>query len=528
MNTKRLFLFAVVATVTIALMIHPALAKQFMVGERPLNLFGYITQEVAFSLDDDSYDTEEGLQSALFNLFLEGDYTFTDDLRFYGAGMLTVDWIYDIKHDDRSWNDKLFTESRDNLYIDDESWQLLKEAHFTWTPGDFYFRVGKQIVAWGETDGFRLMDQINPLDQRRGFADVEFETSIIPIWLLRAEYFPPISTGWLQDLGFEFIFNPNADFIPNQLPASGNDAGGIWAPNIAGPFPFANDPFFGLVPYPIYLTLPVPPATPGLPPIPSRIGSADMALEEPDSWDSDGYEYGFRIKGIINDAIITLNYFDGLDNDPVLKAAAAPPTFSLASDGSAIVHPKMEGYYPDFRFAGVTFSRDITPLKASFLGGVAPVLRLETFYGFDTTFATSLNTLEKSDELRWAIGIDWKVKIPFLNPRTYFTISPQFYQRKILDYPSGYEFSNLEDDNNMTTLMISTSYFHNKLVPSFFWMHDITNEADMYKVQLVYDYSYKWHYTLGALILNGEEPGKGFDVFENKDQIYFKISYKWG
>jgi hypothetical protein len=39
----------------------------------------------------------------------------------------------------------------------------------TWTPGDFLFRVRKQIVRWGETDGFRLMDQINPLDQRRGF-----------------------------------------------------------------------------------------------------------------------------------------------------------------------------------------------------------------------------------------------------------------------------------------------------------------------------------------------------------------------
>ena len=43
-------------------------------------------------------------------------------------------------------------------------WQLLKEVHLTWTPKNFNFRVGKQIVVWGETDGFRLMDQINPLD----------------------------------------------------------------------------------------------------------------------------------------------------------------------------------------------------------------------------------------------------------------------------------------------------------------------------------------------------------------------------
>jgi len=502
MNTQRLYGFVVVAVLAVALMVQPVMAKQFTVGGRTLNLFGYLTQGVAFSMhDDDYYDTEKGLQAALFNLHLEGDYTFTDDLKFYGAGMLSVDWVYDMKHDDRSWNDKLFTDSRDNLYIDDEYWQLLKEAHFTWTPSDFMFRVGKQIVAWGETDGFRLMDQINPLDQRRGMADVEFETSIIPIWLVRAEYFPEISTSWLQDLGFEFIFNPNADFIANQGIALGNDVGGIWAPNVMIPL------------------------APGLD---AHMGSADMAIKEPDTWDSDGYEYGFRIKAVIKDAFITLNYFDGLDNDPVLKMAAAPPGIGMASDGMMIIHPKMEGYYPDFRVAGATFSRGITPLRASFLGDVAPVLRLEAFYGFDNTFATSLNTFEKSDEFRWAIGIDWKVKIPWLNPRAYFSISPQFYHRKILDYPSGYEFSNLEDDNYMTTLMINTSYFHNKLVPLFFWMSDLTNDADMYKLQLTYDYSNVWHYTLGALILNGEEPGKSFHVFENKDYLYFKISYKWG
>ncbi len=75
---------------------------------------------------------------------------------------------------------------------------------------------GKQIVSWGELLAFRIMDQINPLDGRRGFLDIEFETTIIPIWLFRADYYPKIKLSWLQDLGFEFVYNPNADFIPNQ------------------------------------------------------------------------------------------------------------------------------------------------------------------------------------------------------------------------------------------------------------------------------------------------------------------------
>jgi len=498
MKTK-LSILVLMAMAAIFLTSHPAIARQFTVGGRPLNVFGYVTQGVAYSMNshaNEDYDTEAGFQSALSNLFLEADYSFTDDLQWYGSGMLTTNWIYNLKENDRSWKEKLFADSRE-LRVDDKSWQLLKEMHVTWTPGNFLFRVGKQIVAWGETDGLRLMDQINPLDQRRGFADVEFETSIIPIWLLRAEYFPEINSSWLEDLGFQFIFNPNADFIPNQLPATGNDVGGIWAPNIM--------------------------LAPGL-----RLGSAKMNIREPHSWNHEGFEYGFRIRGVADGAIFTLNYFYGIDDTPVLKMAPVPPTMTVASDGTLLLHPTFQGYYPRLRFVGATFSRDITPLKASFLGGVAPVVRLEGFYAFDNTFATSLNKFEKSDEIRLALGVDWKVKIPFLNPRAYFSISPQFFDRKILNYPSGYDFLNVEEDNYTTTLMINTTYLHNKLVPLFFWLHDMTNRSDLYKLQLTYDYSNEWHYTIGGIFINGKEPGKGLQPFENKNQLYFKISYKWG
>ena len=97
-----------------------------------------------------------------------------------------------------------------------------------------------------------------------------------------------------------------------------------------------------------------------------------------------------------------------------------------------------------------------------------------------------------------------------------------------MDYPSEFDLLNLEEDNRMTTLMISTSYLHNKLSPSFFWMHDIDNEADMYRLQLKYDYSNEWSCLVGGVLLDGDKPGKGFHVFENKDYLYFKLSYKWG
>ena len=497
------FLVPILAAGTITLLLATScMAEEVAVLGRPLNLLGYVTQGGAFTLSDkNNYDTEKGLQSALMNLFVEGDYKISSKLKSYASSMLTVDWAYQLNDNRESWHEKLFSKSKDRLNVDNEYWQVLKEAHLTWTPGNFMFRVGKQIVSWGEMDGIRLMDQINPLDQRRGFADVEFETTIIPIWLIRADYSLPVHSRGLQDLGFEFVFNPNADFIPDQLIQTGNDEGGVWAPNILihGPFPFGE----------------------------AHLGSALTKIKEPGRFNPDGFEYGLRVKGVVYDSIITLNYFYGRDNDPVTRNVG-PPLFTLASDGRLILHPFLEGKFPILRFVGATFSRDITPLKASFLGGVSPVLRLETFYAFKSTFATAINTFDKSDEFRWAVGIDWKISIPFLNPSAYFSISPQFFHRGIVEFPSGHGLVNLEKNNYQVTLLIKTSYFNGKLVPTFFWLRDINTRSDFFKLELMYDYTHNWRFTLGSLLFRGDERGKGFEVFDHKNQVYFKVTYRWG
>jgi hypothetical protein len=495
---ERIFMLGV--GLAMVLMVSSAMAKEIILLDRPLNLLGYATQGASFGMHN-SYDTEAGLQSALMNVFIEGDYKIMDRLKFYGAGMLTVDWAYQLNSSRDSWEEKGFPKSHDRFNVDSKDWQVLKEAHLTWTPGDFMIRAGKQIVVWGETDGFRLMDQINPLDQRRGFADVEFESTLIPIWLLRANYSPKLQSDWLLDLGFEFTFNPNAEFIPNQDIVPGNDMGGVWAPNvlISGPFPRGE----------------------------AHLGSLISNIHQPNLWSREGFEYAFRIKANILDTLVTLNYFYGLDNSPVTRSAAHPPAIGFASDGRLLIHPVVEGKYPLFRFVGASFSKDITPLKVTFLGGVSPVVRFESFYAFKNTLASNLNTFYKSDEFRWAIGFDWKVKIPILNARSYITVSPQFYQRRIIDYPA-YGLSSLEQNSYYTTLMIKTAYLNAKLAPSFFWMRDITNQADFFKVEVLYDYTSNWRFTAGTLFLDGSKKGKGFEVFDQKDQVYFKITYRWG
>jgi hypothetical protein len=200
----------------------------------------------------------------------------------------------------------------------------------------------------------------------------------------------------------------------------------------------------------------------------------------------------------------------------------------------------MEGKYPLFRFVGATIAKEITPLRASFLGDVAPTVYLEALYAFDSTlvftnplFPFPVQRFGKSDEFRGGIEVAWKVKIPFLNPRAYFSITPEFFYRRIVDYPHLEEIGGLKKNNYQTFLTVSTSYFHNKLTPSVTWIHDINSKSDYNILKLVYDYSNNWHFTLGAQFFHGNtsdvKPAmRVFQLFDNKDQIFFKISYKWG
>jgi len=530
---RWLFRCVTVMALVVIVSIQPAMAKQFLVGGEPLNLFAYASQSVQFSTVGDHYDTEQSLQQALFNFLVEGDYRPREDLTLYVSSLLTADLAYWFKDHDTSWEEKLFTESKDKLFVDDEYWQLLKEAHITWTPGPFLFRLGKQIVSWGEMDFFRIMDQINPLDSRRGFSDVEFETTVIPVWLMRAEWWPTLQVGWLEELGFQFVFNPNADFIPDQNPTTGNDAGGIWSAAYA-----YDNPLYP--PFPTGLGL----GTPKM-----YVGALEEYLEEPEAW-KEGQEYGGRISLKIKGSILSVNGFYGRDNstlelmtgqkeDPVLSPLLAPllgqavPYLGTASDGTSVIYPIYKGDYPRQKYVGVTWTGDL-PIRSSTLGGVNPLLRMEVRYQIGKAFKNYEETeLYKSDFLDTGVGIDWKVKIPVLNPRAYFTISPQFFYNRILDYPSSSEFPNglwdLPDNDYYTvTLLLNTSYINGKLIPQLAWAHDINRQAHIILPSLAYSYSREWNFKLEGGFMMGAEENTGFWLFRNKDYIAVKIKYSWG
>jgi hypothetical protein len=506
------------------------------VAGQPLTVGGYLKQSVGYGVAGNQLDTKQGLQSFVTQALVEVKYVPRTDLSFFVSGKGNADWAYDVFAGNTGWNQKLFNTANDHLAVFDDWQDILNEAHVSYANDGFFLRFGKQVVAWGETDGFRLMDQINPVDQRRGIGDVTYENTIIPVWLLRTEYHQQASFSWVQDLTYQFVFNPNFKYRGSQdiNPAVGTEGLGIWALNVAGPN-FKNIPGVGYVPVSVIPTLPAPlqAAAAHIAATPSSVGSFNQSLNTPGNFSSDGFKYAPRISGTIYDTRITINGFYGPDNDFVWKQLPGAPQLAISPyNGSVIVHPYTTAYYPLLKFLGATASRDLDFLKCSALGGVAPVLRLESLYAFNSTFMTSLNTFEKHDEIRTAVGIDWKVKVPLLNESAYFFISPQVYDRKIENYSSDHYLflatdPYVRENTWYTTLLVNTSYLHNKLQPSFFWMHDYSNRCGFIKPELAYEWSDVWKYALGAVIISGDKVGDGLQPLADKSYVYLSATYRF-
>jgi hypothetical protein len=373
-------------------------------------------------------------------------------------------------------------------------------------------------------DGTRLMDQINPRDNRLGPSDVEFETTIIPIWLAKMEYYPGYTPPFLDEFGLELIFNPNADFIGNKNPGPGNYEHGIWSTN----------------------TL--------IPALNGRSGAVQYNIEEPDSWDSEGHEFAVRIKGTLPDATyFTLNYFNGVDNDFLFEtdpdAGLIRPTDKVDDKGLRIWEPLMRGYYPDKEYVGFTFARDFESLYIKSLGGVAPLVRAEFIYEFDSGFGKTdgtnfdISSDQQRDVIFWGLGVEWKFKWNLLNPRRYFSLTPQFQHRHIRDYPDDGSYLQLPggptvaENNYNIYVNLMTYYMHDKLTPMLIFIRDIHSDVsdlvssgsvkyDMWLFKLLYEPNHIWSYKfqLTYMFNDGQVDARGMDVNNN---VSFTVQYQF-
>lgn len=82
----------------------------------------------------------------------------------------------------------LENESGNTLRLRELYWQTYTDSSYLGSSflGSSFWRIGKQQVVWGEADGLKLLDVINPQDFREFILD-DFDDSRIPLWMLNSQ-----------------------------------------------------------------------------------------------------------------------------------------------------------------------------------------------------------------------------------------------------------------------------------------------------------------------------------------------------
>ncbi len=329
-------------------------------------------------------------------------------------------------------------------------------------------KLGLQQVVWGQSDGLRVLDVINPLDYRE-FILEDFIDSRRPLWLVRVE--TPIEKGSLQ-----LIWVPY--FAPGRLPGAESEFGlgksfglGLIGAGSGDPNPW---------PPPISVE---PARRPGY-----RLKSSQA---------------GARYSRSIGSWDLTANYFYGWDDVPTsyLQIKEVKPDQPLPS---LVFAPRFDRK----EIFGGTAATNFGPL----------VLRMELGWNRDKAAAVKASApatgFEKFGLFSSVAGLDYSV-------RTWLWVSGQYFLQFISAPQERLLFPR---NNHLVSLSLRTNFFRDTLRPEFFLLTGINQKQYMIRPRLTKVLSDRWSIGLGADFLGGRRTNI-FGYFETRDRIVFEL--KW-
>ena len=340
----------------------------------------------------------------------------------------------------------------------DEIWN----AYIQGSAGPLFLRVGRQDLSWGETDGFRLLDMIEPLDNRFGLPLVEdLDDRRIPLWMARGILALPWSSRNFTNLTLEgFVVPAQIDDREAPIPPRGS--------------PFAA------------------PAGPSF---------FDRLVTRPGRAADDSRGGGRLIGTLFEDATVTLAHYVTWNDNPATRVRIS--RVDLVDD-RPVPRAALDFVFYQQQITGATLTTHVKP-------PIDVVLRSEVamFWDervFDPTRAGSGQTpfqslvasaiadrvaggrgeaaggFTRRDVLRWVLGIDKLFWIRALNPTNTFSLSTQVFHTHIFDHddairngivdPVTKDFVPRKQDEFTTTLLLSTLLWRGRLQPAVFAAYD--------------------------------------------------------
>tara|TARA_R110002110_G_scaffold91264_2_gene237406 strand:- start:11219 stop:13063 length:1845 start_codon:yes stop_codon:yes gene_type:complete len=326
-----------------------------------LQFGGTWQQELAVTQDDGAQKFEAIIQPRV-------DIAFANDVDLTAIARVRLDTVGDLGPDAyRPYN---YSAINGPLYNTGYVGLELRELYLDIPVGSSFLRLGKQQVVWGESDGIKVLDVVNPQSFREFILD-DFDDSRIPLWMANVEL-PVGREGALQ-----LLWIPDTTY--HELAEQGS--------------PYAlTSPLF----------------------VPSSPAGLDVLVQEPDKPDDvfGDSDIGARYRTFLSGWDISLNYLYSYADFPV-------PFQQLRLEGGVplgVLAPQ----YKRNHLTGASVNNAF--------GDVS--LRAELAYNSDKWFTSrdlSRQGVEKSAEVSSVIGLDWQFQSSGL-------LSAQWFYSQVLDY----------------------------------------------------------------------------------------------
>jgi hypothetical protein len=440
----------------------------------------------------------------------------------------------------------------------------------------FFLRIGRQNLAWGESDGQRLLDGNNPLDRLFGLPfDEDLDEQRIPLWMVRTNVQLIDTWGPLSSFGVESYVVPGiidttqgpvplgADYP--YAPPAGCDPQFIANERSQAEFGGSRPPNEGCTR-----------SRPGL----IKRGTIKTSLYErlPEKkWENS--RYGIRVLGILfRDYTFSVgayrswadvpeprvHYTDLLMSDPALPpdspAQTTPPlptaVIAELTHGTVTVVGGAVSFFQPRLVPGVVRSEIGYFIDEPALVPIANIGNIPNLENFARGQGVFLDTfVPTADYLRWVVGYDmFQVNVPWISATNNIVIVAQWfnsyrltsdakYRRLVrqlsapgaeLDPDLGkFDFGITQPDGSRTSspayqslgnVTFQAYMMHGRLVPQITFVGDIEGWGSVLP-NVTYRFSDSLLLRLSYSTIFGSFFGGG--IFRDRDQVGMRLTYQF-
>ncbi len=436
------------------------------------------------------------------------------NVKYHLRGRLMYEGIYDYGPSQfRDLPDDNWVEDIDDFKWDADLW----EGYADISKGPLFLRLGKQNLSWGETDVFRILDNINPLDNTFGGIFEELDDRRIPLNMARGTY----NFGRVGSIS---SFTVESFWVPGSIE------------NKVSPVSPPGTPY----------ALPVPPISANS--IPGVVSFYER-LNEPDN-DISNSRWGVRLMGVIGSNLtLSLGHYRSyLDEPSVLFAVDRqfdPTTGTPADVALEFTHKQVSvtgasmNFYADNMDAVIrsevgwfqdvpVFIPDVNTPGPEFFPTGLPAPAPQVFPQFRN------GEIPTKDQLRFAFAIDKDIWVRPLNRNSQFNCTFQYTLQYTNDYddrmrlaipdPKTGDFTVKTKEVEQTfTLVIMNAggWMNGNLLPQFICAYD-PRGAWLMMPQVEYKYD-PFRIKLSYSAITGNFVG--FGIFKDRDQVSMDISF---